>query len=148
MQKDLNNAIQKVESQIKEIIKLDTKLLTLHQDFPRMNNDEKELAVIQYRTLLVERNELIDPILTIQEYLNNVVKDLENVKFGTVDRLSHWLKLRTMKKSVSKLIDFVDDEEVSIEEDKMLETAITETEEEKLQREKIFAEIKNSKGSK
>lgn len=110
MKQDFQVAMKKAETQIQEIIDLDTTLLTLHQQFPRMSNDEKELALERYKELLDEREELLEPIVSIQEYLNNVISDLDNLKFSSVDKISHWFKIRRMNKAVGNLIDFIEDE--------------------------------------
>ena len=110
MKQDLNNIMKKAELQIKEIISLDTDLLTIHQNFPNLSNEDKNTAIKDYKSFLEEREEMIELISDVQEYLGNVIADLNNVKMGKIDKLSHWSKLRRMKKSVEKLVDFDEDD--------------------------------------
>ena len=118
MKHNLDNIMKTVEKQIEEITGVDTDLLKLYQNFSTLESEEKEQAADRYEDLLEDRNNMIHTVLDIQEYLSSIVSDLNNVKLSKFDRLSHWMKLRKLKKSISNIIDIEDAIEDDIEDTK------------------------------
>lgn len=122
MKQDLNNVMKKAEDQIKEIISIDTDLLTIHQNFPNWSNEDKRNAIDDYEGLLEERDGMIDLIKDVQNYLLNVVSELDNVKMNRVDKFSHYLKIKSMKKAIANLVD-IDNDDVVVEQTSGVEKA-------------------------
>lgn len=142
MKQDLNNVMKKAEDQIKEIISIDTDLLTIHQNFPNWSNEDKRNAIDDYEGLLEERDGMIDLIKDVQNYLLNVVSELDNVKMNRVDKFSHYLKIKSMKKAIANLVDIDNDDVVVVEQTSGVEKA------EKVDKESlkdIIVEIKKEK---
>jgi hypothetical protein len=124
MIRDINKAIKLVEEQLIKINQVDNAMSTIYNTFAIKNVDEKEQAFGEYMSLLKQRDELLVPIIEVQEYLGQVIGNLDKVKHKFYDRYTIKRKIKDMKNQIHNAVEFQEDEtvvavpEVKVEETK------------------------------
>ena len=122
MIRDINKAIKLVEEQLIKINQVDNSMSTIYNTFAIKNTDEKEQAFGEYMSLLNQRDELLVPIIEVQEYLGQVIGNLDKVKHKFYDRYTIRRKIKDMKNQIHNAVEFQEDEPVIAQEIKVEET--------------------------
>jgi hypothetical protein len=103
MQNQLNNAVRIIEVQVNRVVECDNKLNEIYGTFFKETSFEKKNQMLDtYLELLNGRNDLLKPLTEVQDFLMQIIEDLDKNHLDWFERYNQKRKIKKMELNILK----------------------------------------------